>query len=201
MRRAITCAVLVIAGLSYSFGFQNAWQLGRELGVPKWAAPVVAPGVDLSVTVLIIAIQFIRSNGVTDRLVGPRILLGFAGAATFALNAAQPISEHLYRRAAFDSVMPTLLIMWAEVAPALLTQLYAGPTVPQEKDDARTVLDEIGPLAALLKRAREVDTAHRESHGRGVTRDGLRAQLGISNAFAGELLRRVRTELQDGGTA
>lgn len=201
IRRAISGAVLVIAGFSFAFGFGNAWSLGLELGVSRWVAPCVGPAVDLTVTVLVVALQYARVQGVTDRLLGARILLGVAGLATFALNAGQPLSEHLYRRALFDSVTPTLLIMWAEVAPALLAQLYVSPAVPESADDAGTVPDDSGPLGPLLKRARELDAAHRAAHGRKINRDAMRAGLGVSNALAGELLRHIRAEQQDGGPA
>jgi hypothetical protein len=51
-----------------------------------------------------------------------------------------------------------------------------------------------GPAPALLDFARRVATEHHQRHGRPITRDALRARLGISNALASELLRHVRTE-------
>jgi hypothetical protein len=46
----------------------------------------------------------------------------------------------------------------------------------------------------LLDFARRVATEHHQRHGRPITRDALRARLGVSNALASELLRHVRTE-------
>jgi hypothetical protein len=51
-----------------------------------------------------------------------------------------------------------------------------------------------GPAPALLDFARRVATEHHAKHGRPITRDALRARLGVSNALASELLRHVRTE-------
>jgi hypothetical protein len=51
-----------------------------------------------------------------------------------------------------------------------------------------------GPAPALLDFARRVATEHHQRHGRPITRDALRARLGVSNALASELLRHVRTE-------
>ncbi|HEY1319008.1 MAG TPA: DUF2637 domain-containing protein, partial [Streptosporangiaceae bacterium] len=51
-----------------------------------------------------------------------------------------------------------------------------------------------GPAPALLDFARRVAAEHHQRHGRPITRDALRARLGVSNALASELLRHVRTE-------
>ncbi|WP_433180633.1 DUF2637 domain-containing protein [Actinoallomurus sp. CA-150999] len=51
----------------------------------------------------------------------------------------------------------------------------------------------IGPAAELLTFARRVATEHEERHGRPITRDVLRARLGVSNQLASDLLRQIRT--------
>jgi hypothetical protein len=53
------------------------------------------------------------------------------------------------------------------------------------------------PAPALVDYARRVATEHHQRHGRPITRDALRARLGVSNALASELLRHVRTEPPD----
>lgn len=50
-----------------------------------------------------------------------------------------------------------------------------------------------GPAPALLDFARRVATEHHAKHGRPITRDALRARLGVSNQLASELLRHIRT--------
>jgi hypothetical protein len=50
-----------------------------------------------------------------------------------------------------------------------------------------------GPAPALLDFARRVSAEHDAKHGRPITRDALRARLGVSNALASELLRHIRT--------
>jgi hypothetical protein len=50
-----------------------------------------------------------------------------------------------------------------------------------------------GPAPALLDFARRVSAEHHAKHGRPITRDALRARLGVSNALASELLHHVRT--------
>jgi hypothetical protein len=204
VRRTITFVVLVIAGLSFAFGFGNGYLLGLQLGVSGWIAPLVAPAVDLSVIGLLACLHYVRTQGITDRLLGPRAMLVFCGGVTFALNTARPILAHQVGRACFDAVAPCLLIGWSEVGPQLLTLLHqAGRAdrydadehaivVPAE-DYIEPVLRDGGPSAELLARAQELHEEHREATGRNLSRDQLRAALGVSNATAGELVRLVRT--------
>ncbi|MEV0403743.1 DUF2637 domain-containing protein [Actinoallomurus sp. NPDC050550] len=64
-------------------------------------------------------------------------------------------------------------------------------------DEQDTTRDESAspdaPAAELLSFARRVATEHEERHGRPITRDTLRARLGVSNQLASDLLRQIRT--------
>jgi hypothetical protein len=188
MRRAVTTVVFVIAGLTFAFGFGNGYAVGIRLGVPDWIAPLVAPAVDLSVVALLASLQYLRARGVKGMLVGPRVLLGFSGLATLAMNTAHPILIGDYGQACFYAVAPFLLIGWSEVGPRLLAALHGTVPGPSSvvPDDLLTVSPE------LVTRARQLDVEHRQLHGRPITRDRLRAGLKVSNAVAGEVLRRVR---------
>lgn len=213
VRRTITSVVFIIAGLSFAFGFGNGWALGLDLGVTPWIAPLVAPAVDLSVIGLLTCLHFFRAHGVVARLIGPRLLLVFCGFITFALNTAKPILEGQAGRACFNAVAPLLLIGWSEVGPKLLMLLHGivlsaedgASTVLSTADDqanhAASVPDEDGPSLELVRTARELDAAHRAATRRPITRDKLRAQLKVSNAVAGQLVRIVRAPVADGDTA
>ena len=217
VRRTITSVVFVIAGLSFAFGFGNGWALGLQLGVSGWIAPLVAPAVDLSVVALLVATQYVRASGVPGRLAGARVLLVFCGLITFALNTATSVLSHHIGRACFDAVAPVLLIGWGEVGPKLLALISTVEpvcrTVPTLQDESTisvlAVPDEVkqlqgemhsstaipkvpGPPSALVEHARQLDMQHQEATGRRISRDRLRAELKVSNAVAGELLRSVR---------
>jgi len=192
VRRTITGVVFVIGGLTFAFGFGNGWTLGVRLGVPGWVAPLVAPAVDLSVTALLVALHYIRAQGVTDRLLKARLLLVLCGGLTFAINTAQPLLLHQIGRALYSAVAPLMLICWAEVGPNLLVVLHAAGRT--SADGMGTVPDNAGPSPELLARVRELDAAHRDATGRPITRDKLRAEINVSNAVAGSLLRTVRAE-------
>lgn len=188
LRRSVTGTVFVISGLTFTFGFGNGYTVGVQLGVPGWIAPLVAPAVDLSVVALLAALQYLRASGVNGRLIGPRLLLIFCGLTTLAINTVGSIMAGEVGRACFDAVAPLLLIGWSEVGPHLLASLQGtvpGPsrTIEQKK---LAVSDD------LIARARRLDLKSHEQDGRAITRDKLRASLRVSNAVAGELLKRVR---------
>jgi hypothetical protein len=148
--------------------------------------------VDLSVVALLASLQYLRAYGVDVRLIGPRMLLAFSGLATLAMNTAHPILIGDYGQAAFYAVAPLLLIGWSEVGPRLLAALHGtvpGPS-PAVRNERAAVLPE------LVARARQLDAKHRQEHRRPITRDALRAQLKVSNAVAGEVLRRLRSATQ-----
>lgn len=205
VRRTITVVVFLISGLAFSFGFGNGLELGLSLGVPRWIAGLVSPAVDMSVTTLIVAIQYLRTLGVASRLTGARLLLIFCGMVTLTVNVAKPLLGHQFGRASFDAIAPLLLIFWSEVGPGLLGLLHGSAStswaeadgtasaVRESKDEARPDSRTAGPSAELVLKARELDAARRASAGRPISRDGLRAALGISNALAGELVRIVRS--------
>jgi hypothetical protein len=84
----------------------------------------------------------------------------------------------------------------------------AVPTVARsEQDEAQTEIpipaepttapvspssSSAGPAAALVDYARRIATDHQNKHGRPITRDALRARLGVSNQLASDLLRQIR---------
>ncbi|MCE7006599.1 hypothetical protein LWC34_27770 [Kibdelosporangium philippinense] len=188
VRRAITFVTFTIAGLVFAFGFGNGVAIGVQLGVPLAIAPLVAPAVDLTVVALLVAMQYLRANGVETRLLGPRLLLMFSSVATLAMNVAHPILLGAYGQAAFYAIAPLLLLGWSEVGPRLLAALHGMKPQP-----ARTVPDtKDAPAHALVERARQLDVEHRLQHGRPITRDRLRTALQVSNATAGQVLREVR---------
>ncbi|MER6946532.1 DUF2637 domain-containing protein [Nonomuraea sp. NPDC000554] len=50
-----------------------------------------------------------------------------------------------------------------------------------------------GPSPVLVDYARRVAAEHQTAHGKPITRDALRARLGVSNQLASDLLRTLRT--------
>lgn len=209
VRQTVSAVVCIIAGLAFTTSFGTGWKLAVQLGLPHWIAPLITPAVDLSVVALIVSIQYVRAQGLTIRLLSARLLLLFCGLTTLVINVGSAVVEQQYGRAAFDAVAPLLLIFWGEVGPGLLVLLHSHGAAADEHGDepavvsihqngSRTVPDDSGPSAELVARARELDAARRTEAGRPISRDRLRAALGISNGLASELVRIVRSPAQDG---
>ncbi|GLY79720.1 DUF2637 domain-containing protein [Actinoallomurus iriomotensis] len=64
-----------------------------------------------------------------------------------------------------------------------------GELVPVPDEPASSV----APADSLVAYARRVADEHETRHGRPITRDALRARLGVSNQLASDLLRQIRT--------
>ena len=71
----------------------------------------------------------------------------------------------------------------------------AGPSAPGRPSPRPDAGDEAqdGGDEALLTAARRAAAEHQDQHGQPITRDALRARLGVSNQAASELLRQLRT--------
>jgi hypothetical protein len=64
--------------------------------------------------------------------------------------------------------------------------------VPSPSADPSGPPPAVHPAAALVDFARRVATEHEQASGQPITRDKLRARLGISNQLASDLLREIR---------
>jgi hypothetical protein len=67
------------------------------------------------------------------------------------------------------------------------------------QDDPPVPVPEPGqsPAGPLLDFARKIAAEHHHTCGQPITRDTLRARLGVSNQLASELLRQLRTTTQN----
>ena len=195
-RRVITVVLALITALTFAFGFGNVWALGRSLGVPAFVAPLVGPAVDLSVAGLLIGIRHLSVAGVArDQLRPARILLMACGAATLALNIAEPIAAGAYGRAAFDSVGPGLLIGWAETGPGLLRCLYAvraGLSFPVSENGQARLMPADRAVRAVTEPVQSRPSGNSESADGDASRSHARQTGRADAAGLEELLPRAR---------
>ncbi|GAB2816540.1 DUF2637 domain-containing protein [Actinocorallia aurea] len=79
--------------------------------------------------------------------------------------------------------------------PSVVQALAVPAIVPAENPSAESDDGDpvIGPAPQLLAFARRVADEHASTHGKPITRDALRARLGVSNRLASDLLRHLRT--------
>lgn len=69
----------------------------------------------------------------------------------------------------------------------------SASTAKDEHQDDSNPEDAANSSDQLFEAARAADTAHREEHGKAITRDELRKQLHVSTERASQLLRELRT--------
>ena len=82
-----------------------------------------------------------------------------------------------------------------EPSPTPVPHVVPVPVLKDGESDEDESRDEVedGPAPALLDYARRVAAEHHAKHGKPITRDALRARLGVSNQLASDLLRTLRT--------
>ncbi|MFK0015775.1 hypothetical protein [Streptomyces sp. NPDC091027] len=180
----MTGAVAAIL-LAFGFDFGNVWALAARLGVPAEVQPLTAPAVTISYLALMVGQQYLALRGWSHReLLKPRIWLLLIGIMTYALNCGDAFLAGAYGEAAFDAVMPTLLLMWGELAPWMMRQVHmarervggAVEVVPAAPEGGASVGDVQRMVEELLAElwARDVEEEVRAAKSRGKRESRLR---------------------------
>lgn len=140
--------------------------------------------------------RFARTNSVSA------ILLSLIGNATYHLIAVRLVAASWVVVVAVGAVPALVLglvthlaVLRSEANPAASG---LEPVRPESGPAAQPVRTEAGPRypseAELIAAARVADAAHRAAHGRGMSRDALRRELGIGGARATAVARRLKEE-------
>ncbi|MFG1941595.1 DUF2637 domain-containing protein [Nonomuraea sp. NPDC048826] len=208
-----TGPVLVLAVIAGAGSFTHIRDTATEHGQTGWMAWAVAVCIDLTCVMAARERQRDKKTGKgrRGRITWPILVLTGGIALSLAANLAQaeptvwgwitaatPAAAFLIaismleRRATRPEPSTVPAASSAPVlAPSPLPRLVAqnGP----DQDDAQD--DRDGNLApALVDFARRVaDDHHHAKHGQPITRDALRAHLGVSHQLAADLLRTLRT--------
>jgi hypothetical protein len=170
---------------------QRDRRTGRHVGPVSWPSLVLAGGVLLS-----LAANLAQAEPTT---------WGWLTAGTPAgafLVAVSMLERRASGRPLVDAVTPfPAAAASSPVPPSFGRPSPALVPVRDDQDDA-TEPDATRnegpalagrPAAELLVFARRVADEHHERHGQPITRDALRARLGVSNQLASDLLRQIRT--------
>jgi hypothetical protein len=179
----------VIAGAgSFTHIRDTAAQHGQG-GPMSWA---VAVCIDLTCVMAARERQRDKKQGVvTRRLSWPAVVLAGGVLLSLAANLAQaqPTAAFL------------VAVSMIERRAARRPRLIAGedgsagePSAPGRPSPLPDAGDEAqdGEDEALLAAARRAAAEHQDQHSQPITRDALRARLGVSNQAASELLRQLR---------
>ncbi|MFG1680720.1 DUF2637 domain-containing protein [Nonomuraea sp. NPDC049269] len=206
-----TGPVLVLAVIAGAGSFTHIRDTATEHGQSGWMSWAVAVCIDLTCVMAARERQRDKKHGKDRRgliswpvlVLTGGIILSLAAnlqqAAPTAwgwITAATPAGAFLIaismleRRAARPRPEPSA----ASSSPVLAS--YPVPELVPNNDSAEddSQDDQDGDLApALVDYARRVADEHHAKHGRPITRDALRAHLGVSNQLASDLLRTLRT--------
>jgi hypothetical protein len=193
--------ILVLAAIAGAGSFTHIRDTATEHGQSGWMAWAVAVCVDLTCVMAARERQRDKQTGrVRDgRISWPTLVLvaGIVLSLAANLNQADP-SPWGWITAATPAgaflVAVSMLERRASApcpesspAPSPLPEVAAEPVaalVPAEQD---------GPSSELLDYARRVAEEYQTAQGRPISRDTLRARLGVSNQLASDLLRHLCT--------
>jgi hypothetical protein len=109
-----------------------------------------------------------------------------AGTPSVAFLVAVSMLERRATRTAPQPTVPAVPAVPDEAPPVLAFVPDPSPSDPPSPDPSAR------PAAELVAFARRVAAEHEQAHGEPITRDKLRARLGVSNQLASTLLRELR---------
>ncbi|MFG6195127.1 DUF2637 domain-containing protein [Nonomuraea sp. JJY05] len=209
-----TGPVLVLAIIAGAGSFTHIRDTAAEHGQTGWMSWAIAVCIDLTCVMAARERQRDKKTARVPRglvswpvlvLVGGIVLSLAANLAQAAptvwgwITAATPagaflLAVSMLERRASHARPETTEIPEASSSP-VLTPSAVPELVPTDEldEDDRQDEQEDRPAPALVDYARRVADEHQAKHGKPITRDALRAHLGVSNQLASDLLRTLRT--------
>ncbi|MEV4890043.1 DUF2637 domain-containing protein [Nonomuraea sp. NPDC055795] len=212
-RVADTAPVLILALIAGAGSFTHIRQTATEHGQTGWMAWAVAVCIDLTCVMAARERQRDRKNGRERRgpITWPTFVLVGGISLSLAANLAQanPTPWGWITAATPAGAFLTAVSMLERRATERPAVPEQNDPVPEENDSTPTVPDEnependeneVGTAGALLDFARRITDEHESRHGKPITRDVLRARLGVSSQLASALLRTLRNPPSEGET-
>ncbi|MFI6174479.1 DUF2637 domain-containing protein [Nonomuraea sp. NPDC051191] len=202
-----TGPILVLAVIAGAGSFTHIRDTATEHGQTGWMSWAVAVCIDLTCVMAARERQRDKRTGNRrrGRLSWPVLVLTGGIVLSLAANLAQAdptvwgwitaatpaaaflIAVSMLERRATRPEPPTALASSPVLASSSAPELV--PSHTQDEDDERD--SDLAP--ALIDYARRVADEHHTRHGKPITRDALRAHLGVSNQLASDLLRTLPT--------
>jgi hypothetical protein len=203
---ADTGPVLVLAAIAGAGSFTHIRDTATQHGQHGPMAWAVAVSIDLTCVMAARERQRDKRHGDARRLSWPTLVLAGGILLSLAANLAQsqPTTwgrivagtpsgaflvavSMLERRATRTAPQPAVPVVPDETPPVLAVIPGPSPSDPASPD-----LSPARPADELVAFARRVAAEHQQIHGEPITRDKLRARLGVSNQLASTLLRELR---------
>jgi hypothetical protein len=208
---ADTAPVLILAAIAGAGSFTHIRDTAAQHGQGGPMSWAVAVCIDLTCVMAARERQRDKRHGDTRRLSWPTLVLAGGILLSLAANLAQAQPTAWGRiTAATPSGAFLVAVSMLERRAARPGTPPPGPSVPAEDEQdvpAGTLVpvpsppaepspsgepSPARPAAALLDFARRVAAEHEQANGQPITRDKLRARLGVSNQLASDLLREIR---------
>lgn len=209
---ADTAPVLILAAIAGAGSFTHIRDTAAQHGQTGPMSWAVAVCIDLTCVMAARERQRDKRHGGTRRLSWPTLVLAGGILLSLAANLAQAQPSAWGRiTAATPSGAFLVAVSMLERRAARPATVPSGPAVPvvpaeDEQDIPNGTPAPVpppsavpsppagpAPAHALLDFARRVAAEHQQAHGQPITRDKLRARLGVSNQLASDLLRQIRT--------
>ncbi|NRQ36634.1 DUF2637 domain-containing protein [Nonomuraea sp. NN258] len=201
-----TGPVLVLALIAGAGSFTHIRDTASENGQSGWMSWAVAVCIDLTCVMAARERQRDKKNGRVRRgpISWPVLVLtgGIVLSLAANLQQADPTVWGWITAATPAGAFLVAVSMLERRAtspadePSSCTVLPTTPTSPPQADrpalvPAKEDEQDAGPAPALVAYARRVADEHSAKHGKAITQDLLRAQLGVSDQLASELLRTL----------
>lgn len=204
-----TGPVLVLAAIAGAGSFTHIRDTATDHGQTGWMSWAVAVCVDLTCVMAARERQRDKKTGRqrTGLVSWPTLVLAGGIVLSLAANlhqaeptmwgwltAATPAGAFLIavsmleRRAATPRPASSPAVLTVDAVPSSSSPAPALVPAVQDGQDG-----EPGPSPALVDYARRVADEHQAKHGKPISRDLLRARLGVSNQLASDLLRTLRS--------
>jgi hypothetical protein len=213
--------VAVLAGIAGAGSFTHIRDTANEHGQHGPMAWAIAVCIDLTCVMAARERQRDRRTGRTTRRVSwPALVLAGGVLLSLAANLAQAETtvwgwltaatpcgaflvavSMLERRSSGRRPAPSPVLASSPIPPSFGKPQDEGEARPQDETPRQGELVPVPdqppssttPADSLVAYARRVADEHQDRHGRPITRDALRARLGVSNQLASDLLRKIRT--------
>jgi hypothetical protein len=213
---ADTAPVVVLAAIAGAGSFTHIRDTAAQHGQGGPMSWAVAVCIDLTCVMAARERQRDKRHGGTRRLSWPTLVLAGGILLSLAANLAQAqptawgritaatpsgaflvavsMLERRANRPNAAAPVPSVPAIGAEDEQDE-EAAHAGTLVPVPSPSAEPSgpPSPARPAAALVDFARRVAAEHEQAHGQPITRDKLRARLGVSNQLASDLLHQIRT--------